>query len=101
MAWNATVLNCTTISEQSFTLTFYAEGQIWTADDPHGVLEVTNGAYRGTYSASDLLATSCFFEDRELVQVVADVTSLATGVEGTGSIVGGEDFGWVCGAVLE
>ena len=101
MTWTGTVLTCTTQSEQRFTLTFHADGQIWTADDGQGVLEVSSGDYRGSYSASDLLSTSCFFENRELVQVVANVTSLARGATGTGSIVGSEDFGWVCVAVFD
>lgn len=101
MAWTGTVLACTTSSEHTFTLTFYAEGRMWTADDPQQLLETGAGDYRATYSALDVLATGCFYENRELVQVAADVTTLAKDAQGIGSIAGSEDFVWVCVAVFD
>jgi hypothetical protein len=101
MAWTGKVLSCTTISERNFTLTFYADGAMWTADDQEGVLEAGAGNYVGDYTGQDLPATACFFEGRQYLLVVADVATLAKGDQGSGSIMGAEDFQWVCSAVFD
>lgn len=100
MASTATVLSCNTISEQAFTLTFYADG-MWAADDPQGLLEATMGNYLGDYTGLDQPATSCFFEGQQYLTVVASVAGLTRGAQGTGSILGAEEFQWVCSAVFD
>ena len=101
MAWTGTVLSCTTLSEQAFTLTFYADGAMWTADDPQGLLEVTAGDYRGGFTALEQAETTCFYEERPQVAVLGTVAALPRDATGAGSIAGSEGFQWVCTAVFD
>jgi hypothetical protein len=101
MAWTGTVLDCTTVSEQTFTLTLYASGAMWTADDPHGLLEVTAGTWLPGFDALEQAETVCGFEGREYLTVVADVAVLLPGAVGTGTIHGAEGFQWVCGGTFD